>query len=161
MSPRALPPLPAFVPPAGAAKQPVLSSLALPGVPAVSARRLPSPSDSARPVDVAASPGSADPADPALRKKAEEAAIKFEGFFIAQMLRGMQRTVREVAAEDSSYKSQINDDMLDMAHVQVADKMAQLRSFGIADAILRQILPPAGAPVPASGLAPMPPRKAS
>ncbi|HTD04146.1 flagellar biosynthesis protein FlgJ [Undibacterium sp.] len=80
-------------------------------------------------------------ADAAYKAKATEAAIKFEGFFIAHMLHQMRSGTRELSAEDSVFKDQVNSDMLDMADTLVADKMAGQRAFGVADAILRQLLP--------------------
>jgi flagellar protein FlgJ len=87
----------------------------------------------------AAQPG--DNVDPAYRAKAIEAAVKFESFFIGHMLHQMRDGTRALAAEDSPSKSRINDDMLDMADNLVADQMAGKRAFGVADAILRQLLP--------------------
>ncbi|CDG82540.1 rod-binding protein [Janthinobacterium agaricidamnosum] len=80
--------------------------------------------------------------------KATEAAVKFEAFFISHMLRQMRSSTRELAAEDSTYKDPVNSDMLEMADNLVADKMAGQRAFGIADAILRQLLPPPAAAKP-------------
>jgi flagellar protein FlgJ len=87
----------------------------------------------------AAQPG--DSVDPAYRAKATEAAIKIESFFIGHMLHQMRDGTRALAAEDSPGKSRVNDDMLDMADNLVADQMAGKRAFGVADAILRQLLP--------------------
>ena len=88
-----------------------------------------------------------DPVDPAYRAKATEAAVKFESFFIGHLLHQMRDGARALAADDSPGKSRINDDMLDMADNLVADQMAGKRAFGVADAILRQLLPaPAAAP---------------
>ena len=90
--------------------------------------------------------------DPRYRAKATEAAIKFESFFIGHMLHQMRSTTREMAGEDSIYKDSVNSDMLDMADNLVADAMATKRAFGIADAILRQLLPPPAPPaMPAVG----------
>ncbi len=83
-------------------------------------------------------------ADAAYRAKATDAAIKFEGFFIADMLHKMRSGTRELAGQESVFKDKANGDMLDMADTLVADKMAGQRAFGIADAILRQLLPPPG-----------------
>ncbi len=91
----------------------------------------------------AAQPG--DSVDPAYRAKATEAAVKFESFFIGHMLHQMRDGVRAMAADDSPSKDRINQDMLDMADNLVADQMAGKRAFGVADAILRQLLPPAQA----------------
>lgn len=87
--------------------------------------------------------------DPRYAAKATEAAVKFESFFISHMLRQMRSGTREMSGEDSVYKDPINSDMLEMADNLVADKIAGQRAFGIADAILRQLLPPAPAPISA------------
>lgn len=93
--------------------------------------------------------------DPVYRAKAEAAAEKFEGMFIAEMLRQMRRTTRELAGEDSIFNDRINEDMMDVADGVLADSLSGQRAFGIADAILRQILPaPATvAAAPRAGLA--------
>lgn len=93
---------------------------------------------------VAAQPG--DTVDPAYRAKVTEAAVKFESFFISHMLHQMRSGTRELSSEDSVFKNKVNQDMLDMADNLVADQMAGRRAFGVADVILRQLLPPA-APV--------------
>lgn len=89
-----------------------------------------------------------DTADPRYRAKATEAAVKFESFFIGQMLHQMRASTRAMAGEGSVFKDPVNEDMLDLADNLVADKMAGQRAFGIADAILRQLLP---APAASSG----------
>ena len=91
----------------------------------------------------AAQPG--DSVDPAYRAKATEAAVKFESFFIGHMLHQMRDGTRALAADDSPSKDRINQDMLDMADNLVADQLAGKRAFGVADAILRQLLPAAPA----------------
>ena len=88
----------------------------------------------------------ADPAAAAFRAKATEAAVKFESFFIGHMLHQMRSGVRVLADEDSAMNNKVNQDMLDMADNLVADQMAGRRAFGVADVILRQLLP-AAAPV--------------
>ena len=93
---------------------------------------------------VAAQPG--DTVDPAYRAKVTQAAVKFESFFISHMLHQMRSGTRELSAEDSVFKNKVNQDMLDMADNLVADQMAGRRAFGVADVILRQLLP-AAAPV--------------
>jgi peptidoglycan hydrolase FlgJ len=85
-------------------------------------------------------------ADTAYRSKATAAAIKFESFFIGHMLHQMRSGTRAMAGDDSAFKDPINSDMLDLADTLVADKMAGQRAFGIADVILRQLLPPTAAP---------------
>jgi flagellar protein FlgJ len=99
--------------------------------------------------------GPADPAAAAYRSKATEAAVKFESFFISHMLHQMRSGVRAIADEDSASNNKINQDMLDMADNLVADQMAGRRAFGVADAILRQLLPPAAGtnPAPTSSFA--------
>jgi flagellar protein FlgJ len=79
--------------------------------------------------------------DPALRKKANEAAEKFEAFFIKETLKQMRRSTREMAGEDSMLNNKLNEDMLELADGFVADAMASQRAFGIADVILRQLIP--------------------
>ncbi|MCW7536543.1 rod-binding protein [Aquabacterium sp. A7-Y] len=88
-----------------------------------------------------AAPAAGAPEDK-VRAQAEAAAQKFEAFFITEMLRQMRRTTREMAADDSASNQRINEDMLDMADGRTADTLAGQRAFGIADAILRQLLPP-------------------
>jgi flagellar protein FlgJ len=105
------------------------------------------------PVAPAAQAGApADGVDPAYRAKATEAAVKFESFFIGHMLHQMRSSTRELASEDSVFRDRINDDMLDLADNLVADRMAGQRAFGIADVILRQLLPQAGPAAPPAQL---------
>jgi flagellar protein FlgJ len=78
-----------------------------------------------------------------LRARATEAAVKFEAFFIKQMMSQMRSATRELADEDSPLKNKINDDMTDLADGLVADAMAGQRAFGIADMMLKQLLPAA------------------
>jgi flagellar protein FlgJ len=89
----------------------------------------------------AASNPAANSAETAYRDKATKAAIQFEGFFISQMLHQMRSGTQEMAGDESVFNDPVNKDMLDMADTMVADKMAGQRAFGIADAILRQLLP--------------------
>ena len=79
--------------------------------------------------------------DTIYRAKVQEAAEKFESFFIAQMLRQMRSATREIAGDDSVFGKNTHSDMLDFADTNFADAMAQQRSFGIADVIVRQLLP--------------------
>lgn len=78
-----------------------------------------------------------------LRARATEAAVKFEAFFIKQMMSQMRSATRELADEDSPLKNKVNDDMTDLADGLVADVMAGQRAFGIADMMLKQLLPAA------------------
>jgi len=89
---------------------------------------------------------------PEYRAAAGTAAEKFEAYFIAQMLQQMRRTTRALAEDDGSFSSRANQDMLDMADTLVADALARQRAFGIADVILRQLLPPEPASAPATPL---------
>ena len=91
-----------------------------------------------------------DMVTPEHRAKVQEAAQKFESFFIAQMLRQMRSSTREMAGEDSVFNSRTNQDMLDMADVAFADALAGHRAFGIADVIVRQLLPASQATLPVS-----------
>jgi len=105
-----------------------------------------------------------DSVDPTYRAKATEAAVKFESFFISHMLHQMRNSGRALQEDDSGRRDKTNDDMLDMADNLVADQLAGRRAFGIADAILRQLLPaaapaatPPGAALPLHpAAAPMP-----
>jgi len=99
-------------------------------------------------------PHSLSPLDPAIsdepkvqpaaaltRKKAEAAAEKFEAFFIADMLHRMRRSAREFGDHEDVQHARANEDMLDIADSMVADKLAGQHAFGVADLILRQVLP--------------------
>jgi flagellar protein FlgJ len=134
------------------------------------------------PVNYSGGPGQAAavPAGPAAtdrqtddRTRIKAAAEKFEGFFIGQLLREMRRSTREMAGEDSVYRNTLDEDMLDIADVALGDSLASQHAFGVADAILRQLLPadgaagaaaptptPIGASCPdATGADPLPPFK--
>ncbi|MFC0250565.1 rod-binding protein [Massilia consociata] len=99
-------------------------------------------------VPVAPAAGQADPAsdpalDPVYVAKATKAAVEFERFFISHMLKEMRSSTRAMAAEDSVFNNRVNQDMQDMADDLLAGNMAGRRAFGIADAILRQLVPAA------------------
>ncbi|HEX2011233.1 MAG TPA: flagellar biosynthesis protein FlgJ [Roseateles sp.] len=79
-----------------------------------------------------------------LRQRATDAAVKFEAFFIKQMMGQMRAATKVLADEDSPLKNKVNEDMLDLADGLVADAMAGQRAFGIADLMLRQVLPASG-----------------
>lgn len=79
--------------------------------------------------------------DAAYLAKATKAAVEFESFFISQMLKDMRATTREMADEDSVFKDKVNQDMQDMADGILSKQMAGQRAFGVADAILRQLVP--------------------
>lgn len=86
--------------------------------------------------------GPAPADDAALRAKAGEAAEKFEAHMIRQMLQQMRSSMRAMADDDSPLNNKVNQDMTDLADGLVADQMAGQRAFGIADALLKQLLPP-------------------
>ena len=94
---------------------------------------------------------SAAPDEAVQRARVEQAAIKFEAFFVGQMLKQMRQGTQAIAGEDSPFKDRIHQDMLGIADTQVADTLARQRAFGIADVILRQLMPTA-APLVATAL---------
>jgi flagellar protein FlgJ len=98
---------------------------------------------SASPVAPAAdaAPSAAPSTDPAYAAKVTKAAVDFESFFIANMLHQMRETTRDIAPDDSPFKDKVNQDMQDMADKLLAGNVASQRAFGVADAILRQLLP--------------------
>lgn len=79
--------------------------------------------------------------DKVYRAQVQRAAEQFESFFISQMLRQMRSATREIAGDDSVYGNNTHSDMLDFADTAFADAMSQQRAFGIADVIVRQLLP--------------------
>ncbi|MDQ1832921.1 rod-binding protein [Massilia scottii] len=99
-------------------------------------------------------------ADPVFVAKATKAAIEFESFFIGNMLQQMRSGTRAMADDDSVFKDPVNRDMQDMADNMMAGQMAQQRAFGVADAILRQLLPAAAPQTPAQ-TAPLAPLQTS
>jgi flagellar protein FlgJ len=107
--------------------------------------------DQQQPIPLQAGPdapvaASADQPDPVYVAKATKAAVEFERFFISHMLKEMRSSTRAMAAEDSVFNNRVNQDMQDMADDLLAGNMAGNRAFGIADAILRQLVPAAQAP---------------
>jgi flagellar protein FlgJ len=84
-----------------------------------------------------------DPGSPdqAYVKQATKAAVEFESFFIQNMLHQMRESAKTLAPEDSPMKDPVNSDMLDMADKLLSGHMAGQRAFGVADAILKQLLP--------------------
>lgn len=93
----------------------------------------------ANPDAAATDPGQL-PLDP-LRQRTIEAAVKFEGLFVSEMLKQMRRSSAPLAGPDALFKPPEDNPLLAMADTLVADAMAGQRAFGIADAILRQLLP--------------------
>ena len=78
--------------------------------------------------------------------KAVDAAEKFEGYFIGELLRQMRAGTKELSDGDSIYNSPTDGDMLDMADVALGNSLASQHAFGIADTILKQLLPSGTAP---------------
>lgn len=93
--------------------------------------------------DAPVAPAAAPAADPAYAAKVTKAAVDFESFFISNMLHQMRESMRAIAPDDSPFKDKVNQDMQDMADTQLAGNIAGQRAFGIADAILKQLLPAA------------------
>lgn len=90
--------------------------------------------------------------------KAKTAAEKFEAYFIAEMLHKMRRSAREFGDRGDAPHSGSHDDMLDLADGMVADALARRHAFGVADLILRQLLPaPQTAPESPAFKSPPPP----
>jgi flagellar protein FlgJ len=101
------------------------------------------PTSSPMPLAVALDGSGKDP-DARIKVQATDAAVKFEAFFIKQMISQMRAGTRALADDDSAEHKRANQDMLDMADGFVADALAQQRAFGIADLMLKQVLPAAG-----------------
>jgi flagellar protein FlgJ len=93
------------------------------------------------PVAAAADKPAPGSPDRAYVKQATKAAVEFESFFIQNMLHQMRESAKTLAPEDSPTKDPVNSDMIDMADKLLAGHMAGQRAFGVADAILKQLLP--------------------
>jgi flagellar protein FlgJ len=116
-----------------------MSNLNNPPVSPVALKPLhPTQGDATNPVAPAADAGALPPAVVA---KATKAAVEFESFFISHMLHQMRESARGIAPEDSPTNNKINQDMVDMVDGMLAGHLAGQRAFGVADAILKQILP--------------------
>ncbi|GAA0758997.1 rod-binding protein [Ideonella azotifigens] len=76
-----------------------------------------------------------------MQAAAKQAAQQFESHFIGQMLHDMRRSSRVLSDEKETERS--GEDMLDMADTMVADQLATQGAFGIADLMLRQVMPSA------------------
>ncbi|AUH51822.1 flagellar biosynthesis protein FlgJ [Chromobacterium sp. ATCC 53434] len=100
--------------------------------------------DLQNPAPDAGGDGAVAPANPEYRKQAQKAAELFEAQFAREMFKQMRKTTREVAGEDSIFAHSINTDMLEIADGALADQLAGRHVFGIADAILTQLLPADG-----------------
>ncbi|ACA93813.1 MULTISPECIES: hypothetical protein [Burkholderia cepacia complex] len=83
--------------------------------------------------------------DEAYRARVEDAAVKFEGLFIAQMLSEMKKATDQFKA-DNGFADRSSEAMIDYANRAVADAIAKQRGFGIADTLVAQMLPPDATP---------------
>ena len=112
-------------------------------------------------------PNALDGKTPVIRAQDEQdlqrltqAAVKFEAFFVAQMMQQMRKATAALADEDSAINDQVNQAPLAMADNAVADALSAQRAFGIADVLVRQM---SGA-LPAAAVTPgvtKPPRNLS
>lgn len=87
--------------------------------------------------DEAVAPASADAP---LRAKAKDAAEKFEAYFVTQMLHQARKSAREFAGDTSPSKNS-GEEMLDWGDQLLSDVLSRQHAFGIADVMLRQLLP--------------------
>lgn len=72
-------------------------------------------------------------------QRLEQAAVKFEAFFVAQMMKQMRQATAALTDEDSALNREVNQAPLAMADMAVADALAGQRAFGIADVLVRQM----------------------
>lgn len=68
-----------------------------------------------------------------------QAAVKFEAFFVAQMMKQMRQATAALADKDSALNDEVNQMPLAMADNAVADALSAQRAFGIADVLVRQM----------------------
>lgn len=80
-----------------------------------------------------------NPAQDEEARQLAAAAVKFEAFFVAQMLQQMRQATAALADEDGALRRQPNQAPLALADQAVADALAQGRAFGIADMLVRQM----------------------
>jgi peptidoglycan hydrolase FlgJ len=82
-----------------------------------------------------------DAAHTAHSARIADAAVRFEGYFIGELLKSMHRSTAVLADPDSARNDQTNAGMRSLADQALADTLARQRAFGIADAMIRQLLP--------------------
>ena len=80
-------------------------------------------------------------ADPVLRARVQDAAQRFEGLFIHQMLKTMRQSGEALAGDEALFRRNTDNPLLELADQLVADNLAGQRAFGIADLLTRQLLP--------------------
>lgn len=68
-----------------------------------------------------------------------QAAVKFEAFFVAQMMQQMRQATAALADKDGALNDAANQAPLAMADNLVAESLASQRAFGIADVLVRQM----------------------
>jgi peptidoglycan hydrolase FlgJ len=81
------------------------------------------------------------PGDAKYREKLEEAAVQFEGMFIAHLLAEMRKATEQLSPDGANASNKPGAGLLDHAYRLVADDIAQQRAFGIADVLVAQMLP--------------------
>ncbi|MEX8192235.1 hypothetical protein [Comamonas guangdongensis] len=104
-----------------------------------------SPLEAAAGAAVTASHGPAVASAAETAQRLSAAAVKFESFFVAQMLKQMRQTTAALADSGSAINDRVNDSALSLAEQSVADSLAGHRAFGIADVLVRQMLPASSA----------------
>jgi flagellar protein FlgJ len=109
-----------------------------------------------KPVKDGAADTAADTAKAHVRAQANDAAEKFEAHFIRKMMQEMRASSRALSGQEQEGKPAYGDDMQDLADGLVADALAHQHAFGIADLMLRHVLPPDLSPAapasPSSGM---------
>jgi flagellar protein FlgJ len=83
----------------------------------------------------------ATPQDAAVRAQLEKAALQFEGMFIQQMLKSMRQSSGALGGDNALLRQDVDDPLLGYADQLLADNLSGQRAFGIADMLLRQLLP--------------------
>lgn len=76
-------------------------------------------------------------------ERVAQAAERFEGLFIHQMLQQMRRSAEQLGGEDRMFKGNADNGLVSLADQMLADALASQRAFGVADAIVAQLLPTA------------------
>lgn len=96
--------------------------------------------------------GASAATDP-VRAKLEDAAQQFEALFIQQMLKSTRQGAGPLGGQDGFLQQNPDDPLLGLADQLLADNLAGQRAFGIADLLLRQLLPAAPLKPAATGAA--------
>lgn len=79
--------------------------------------------------------------DAVARARVEDAAQRFEGLFIHQMLKTMRQAGESLAGDEALFRRNTDNPLLGLADQLVADQLAGQKAFGIADLLTRQLLP--------------------